>query len=87
MDALEQALCARAKDLLLKDNERHPLVVDHNDIIAPLSFALHYVIANLGNEAIPFVRVATETLFALGFKEGQRTQPLDENIWNFDDPR
>ena len=83
--SLYEELKTRGISLLMRDDERLPLTVDHNDDITALAFLIGEGIEFHGKIiASVATKTACETLFALGYQAGLAADRLDPNVWDVD---
>lgn len=89
MDLNQRSLARKAIDLLISipEAERHAIATENNETITALAFLAQVTCDPLGvtasdREALNALRVAAETLFALGYKAGQQDNvKVDPEIW------
>ena len=83
LDNYTAELLKRAEQLLISDEERHPVTIDANHDITALAFATHFAV-ELGNHSA--AKTFCETLYVLGYRAGLESAKMkqpDPVIWNF----
>lgn len=89
MDLNPRNLTRKAIDLMksISEAERHAIAVENNEAITALAFLTHVTADPLGytannRDALNALRVAAETLFALGYRAGRQDDTkVDSEIW------
>lgn len=56
----------------LDEQQRHDIYIKNSEIVVPLTAAVLMSRGLSENDAVEYIRLATETLFALGYLAGQK---------------
>lgn len=89
MELNPRSLLKKSMELMdsIPDAERHAIAVENNEAITALAFLAHMTADPLGSTAnnrvaLNALRVAAETLFALGYRAGRQDDTkVDPEIW------
>lgn len=82
-----EKMLSLGESLIVSDDKRLPVTVEHNEEISALAFSAHaFVLRFPPRQAMEAIKTICETLFYLGYQAGQKAaqERLDPEVWNYE---